>query len=98
MLQTARGASPVSPAHGAAWEVLGAAVAAIEPGAVLAPGLVVGATDARHYAHLSEHVYRFIPMRLVPGDLPRIHGVDERIGIENLGELVRFYLELVLAA
>ena len=97
LLEGAREAAPVSPSKGEAWDVLGAAVAAIEPGAVLAPGLVVGATDARHYAHLSESVYRFFPLRLRPADLPRIHGVNERIGIENLGEMVRFYLELVLA-
>jgi carboxypeptidase PM20D1 len=60
--------------------------------------LVVGATDARHYARLSDHVYRFVPMRLRPEDLPRIHGVDERISVENLAELVRFYLELALSA
>ena len=98
LLKGASEASPTSPAAGPAWELLCAALAAIEPGAVQAPGLVVGATDARHYAHLSENVYRFIPMRLTPEDLLRLHGVDERIGIENLGELVRFYLEIVLSA
>lgn len=98
LLEGASEAAPVSPTFGPAWDLLGAALAAIEPRAVLAPGLVVGATDARHYAHLSENVYRFIPMRLAPEDLPRIHGVDERIGVENLGELVRFYLEVVLSS
>ena len=90
--------SPVSPDEGPAWETLRSALATIEPSAVQAPGLVVGATDARHYSALSENIYRFIPMRLTPEDLPRIHGVDERIGVKNLGELVRFYLELTLSA
>jgi len=97
-LEGASEPSPVSPVSGPAWELVGAALAAIEPGALQAPGLVVGATDARHYAHLSEHVYRFIPMRLTPEDLLRYHGVDERIEVENLGELVRFYLEVVLSS
>ena len=90
--------SPVSPSEGPAWETLRRALASVEPGAVQAPGLVVGATDARHYADLSPNVYRFLPLRLKPDDLPRIHGVDERVGIENLGESVRFYLELILSA
>jgi len=98
LLSGASEPSPVSPSSGPAWDLLSAALAAIEPGAVQAPGLVVGATDARHYAHLSENVYRFIPMRIEPEDLKRYHGVDERIGVENLGELVRFYLEVVLSA
>ncbi|MCH2106529.1 MAG: M20/M25/M40 family metallo-hydrolase, partial [Planctomycetes bacterium] len=75
--------SPISPYEGPAWETLRRALASVEPGAVQAPGLVVGATDARHYASLSPNVYRFLPLRLKPEDLPRIHGVDERVGVEN---------------
>jgi carboxypeptidase PM20D1 len=89
---------PVSPASGRAWELLCRAMKVLEPGCVQAPSLVVGATDARHYAGLSDHVYRFVPMRLAPEDLPRIHGINERIRVENLAELVRFYLELALSA
>ena len=90
--------SPISPYEGPAWETLRRALASVEPGAVQAPGLVVGATDARHYASLSPNVYRFLPLRLKSEDLPRIHGVDERVGVENLGESVRFYMELILSA
>ena len=89
---------PASPSSGRAWEALCRSMSVIEPGCVQAPSLVVGATDARHYAALSDHVYRFVPMRLRSEDLPRIHGVNERIGVENLAELVRFYLELALSA
>ena len=91
-------APAVSPSSGEAWDLLCGAMKVIEPGCVQAPSLVVGATDARHYARLSSNVYRFVPMRLSAEDLPRIHGVDERIGVKNLGELVRFYLELALSA
>ena len=91
-------APAVSPSSGEAWELICRAMKVIEPGCVQAPSLVVGATDARHYARLSRNVYRFVPMRLEAEDLPRIHGVDERIKVENLGEIVRFYLELALSA
>lgn len=87
-----------SPSSGQAWDALCRAMLVVEPSCVQAPSLVVGATDARHYAALSDHVYRFVPMRLRPEDLPRIHGVNERIAVENLAELVRFYLELALSA
>ncbi len=91
-------APAVSPSSGEAWDLICRAMKVIEPGCVQAPSLVVGATDARHYARLSRNVYRFVPMRLEAEDLPRIHGVDERIKVENLGEIVRFYLELALSA
>ncbi len=34
-------------------------------------------------------------MRVTPQDLPRLHGTDERISVANLGELVRFYHQLL---
>ena len=44
---------------------------------------------------MSPNVYRFVPMRLKPEDLKRIHGTNERVGIENYGEIVRFYAQLL---
>jgi carboxypeptidase PM20D1 len=63
---------------------------------VVAPFLVLGATDSRWYAGLSPHIYRFTPLRLSTQDLARIHGRDERISIENYGDLVRFYAQLLI--
>jgi carboxypeptidase PM20D1 len=52
-------------------------------------------TDSRHYAALSDRIYRFLPMRLGPEDLERIHGTDERIAVDNYAECVRFYARLI---
>jgi len=90
--------SPVSPHDGPAWEHLEATIRACYPGVVVAPSLVVGATDARHYAGLTSSVYRFNGLRLGPDDLPRIHGVDERISVENYMEMIRFYARLIEGA
>lgn len=62
--------------------------------AAVAPGIVIGATDARHYKDVSDHVYRFSPVRAGPDDLPRFHGTNERIGVDNYLEAVRFYVQL----
>ena len=40
---------------------------------------------------LTRNVYRFLPVRLGPDDLKRIHGAYERISLKNYGEAVRFY-------
>jgi carboxypeptidase PM20D1 len=40
-------------------------------------------------------VYRFIPMRVKSEDMPRIHGINERIRVENMAEIVRFYAQLI---
>ncbi len=62
---------------------------------VVAPYLVPGATDSRHYADATEHVYRFLPYTLTTGDRGLIHGTNERISRSDYRTLVRFYVQLV---
>jgi carboxypeptidase PM20D1 len=84
-------ASPVAPTASASWQHVAASVRTAFPDAVVAPGLVIGATDSRHFVNLSDHIYRFSPMRVRPDDLGRIHGNDERIGLENYRDMIRFF-------
>jgi carboxypeptidase PM20D1 len=65
------------------------------PGVLVAPNLLAGATDTKHYLRLSRNVYRFLPVRVKSEDLARIHGTNERVGIENYGEMVRFCAQLM---
>ena len=41
---------------------------------------------------VADAVYRFSPVRAKPDDLGRFHGTDERIGVDNLAEMIRFFL------
>ncbi|MHC1782644.1 MAG: M20/M25/M40 family metallo-hydrolase [Anaerolineaceae bacterium] len=63
----------------------------------VAPFLVLGATDSRHYAAMCSNVYRFTPFVVRPEDVARIHGVDERIKVEALEKMVQFYALLMRA-
>lgn len=65
------------------------------PEAVVAPGLAVVATDSRHYEPLADNIYRFLPVQLPVEDLKRIHGIDERIGVENYRRMVAFMVRLL---
>ena len=67
----------------------------IFPDVIVAPYLVVGATDSRHYEKVSKNIYRFIPLILNDEDLKRMHGLNERIGIENYKDVIRFYVRLM---
>lgn len=91
----AREASAVSSSEAPVYALVAAAIRDVEPDAVIAPGLVLGGTDTKHYGRVAEQAYRFAPLRLGAGDLERIHGVDERIGVENHGEMIRFYEALL---
>lgn len=68
------------------------------PNVIVAPYLLSGATDTRHYADLSSEVFRFVPMQLSSEDLSRIHGNNERISVDNFAQLVQFYVQLMKAS
>jgi carboxypeptidase PM20D1 len=89
--------SPVSSTSSAAYRALVRAVARVHPDAVIAPSLVLAATDARHFRGLARDVYHFRPWRLAREDVGRIHGTDERIRIEDLGRGVEFFREVLRA-
>jgi carboxypeptidase PM20D1 len=91
-------ASPVAPTSGAAYELLARTVVRTFRGVVVAPSLVLGGTDARHFTGLTPNVYRFAPFTLGPGDLGRVHGTDERLALEDYGRMIHFYRELIEGA
>lgn len=64
---------------------------------IVAPGSTTGGTDVRHYEDLSNAQYRFAPVHLrkSENDTARIHGIDERIGVENYQKVVVFYAEFL---
>lgn len=68
---------------------------AAKPGAVVAPFVELGASDARHYEAIATNVYRFLPVTTNAEDLKRFHGVNERIGIGDYAQMVQFYVRLI---
>jgi len=93
---TATEPSAESPTAAPAFQLLARTIREVLPGVVVTPNLLSGATDSRHYAAaLGTLPYRFVPMRLAAADLARIHGADERLGVANFAEIVRFYAQLL---
>ena len=87
--------SPVSDTRSSGYRTTEQSIRQVFPEAIVAPGLVLAATDSRHYIPLARNVYRFIPIRLTPEDLPRIHGTDERISVEDYTRVVLFYTQFI---
>ncbi len=88
-------ATPVSPVDDPAYHSLARCIKQVFDGVPVAPYLMVGASDARHYTRLCPRVYRFQPLRLSDDDLARIHGIDERVPVAALARLVAFYQHLM---
>lgn len=78
-----------------AWRAMIAALSISFPGVRTAPFLANVTTDSKHYAPLSDAVYRFVPMDLDAAELGTIHGVDEHITYANLSAGIHFYRELI---
>ncbi len=87
--------SPVSATEGSCWNALTSAIHQVWPEALVAPTLMTGATDARHYAWVSEHVYRFSGVQMSKEELTLVHGYDERIRLSSLSTAVSFYIALM---
>jgi carboxypeptidase PM20D1 len=67
----------------------------LHPDIVVAPSLMLGATDARYMDAVADNVYRYSPVRAGPNDLSRFHGTNERISVANYTEMVQFYHQLL---
>ncbi len=88
-------ASPVSPTDNPAFKAMEETLHQIFGGIPVAPFMMLGATDSRHYAAIAENIYRFSPMMLQADDIKRVHGLNERISVEQLGNMVRFFTLLI---
>ena len=88
-------ASPLSATDTNAYRSLEKTISQVFDGIAVAPYLVLGATDSRYYAPISNSVYRFTPFEMTPEDLHRMHGIDERIGITDFAKMVQFFHQLI---
>jgi carboxypeptidase PM20D1 len=88
--------SAVSSSESETFRALERTIRSVVPDAVVAPFLVVVVTDARYYAPLSRNVFRFLPVRLTPAPLARMHGTNGRLAVRNYETAVRLYRQLLV--
>lgn len=87
--------SKVSSTESESYLALSQAIRELFPEAVVVPSLMIAATDSRYMDDVSNNVFRFSPVIATNEDLSRFHGTNERISIENLGQMVKFYYRLI---
>jgi carboxypeptidase PM20D1 len=106
LLEDANGweASPVSPVDSPVYRSLSQAIRQAFPDAVVAPYLFAAVTDSRYYTglcpavyriKLTRNIFRFSPDEMTSELLRTVHGIDERIGIDDLAGMVSFYSALM---
>ncbi|HVE54859.1 MAG TPA: M20 family peptidase, partial [Ramlibacter sp.] len=87
--------TPVTSTDSSAYRLLERTMRSLFPDTIVAPGLYIAGSDSQHFVPIADNIFRFSPVRAKPEDLPRLHGTNERIAVSNLGELVRFYHQLL---
>ena len=87
--------SRVSSTESKGFKTINETIKQIFPDVLISASLVNAATDSRHYATISDDVYRFSPQTVTTEDLPRFHGINERLSIDDFRDCCRFYYQLI---
>lgn len=88
--------SPISRTDCEGWKIVKKAVADTWKGCLVSPYLMVQCSDSRHYAKISDRVYRFSAMDLTAEERHTIHGNDEHIRLETAERAVEFFIRVMV--
>lgn len=84
-----------SPIHTEMFHCMERLAEAFFPGALFLPSVFPAFTDSRCFRKLGIASYGWIPAMIDAGDLARIHGKDERIGVKELLTGIRVIFEMI---
>ena len=88
-------ASSVSDWNADGYKVISNAVREVYGDIIVAPGLMVGGSDSKHYGKAAKNSYRFNPFPLSASELSGLHGIDERIKKEDFLNGIRSYIRII---
>jgi len=86
---------PPSPIDNELYQAIEQVARRKDPGCVVTPFLITGATDSRFFREIGVPCYDFSPFRLRLEDAKLVHGHNERISIENLGFASEAIFEII---
>lgn len=86
-----REASPISNIHSDAYAYVVSCIQKQFPDAGVAPYIIMGGTDCRHFHALTENALRFSPVAMTAEQSASCHAVDENVTVSCLAEGVQFF-------
>ncbi len=95
ILEGLRDPAPVSPASGLGFETINKTIRQIYPEAIVAPTMMLAASDSRKYLGVCRNIYNFAPIVVTSEDMARTHGLNERNSIEDYRRGINFYYLLI---
>ena len=88
-------ASAVSDWNAPGFRLIGQSMREVYGDIAVTPGLMIAASDSRHYGKVSDNAYRFNPFRLTPDLLTGFHGTNEKISVVDYAQGVRGYIGII---
>jgi carboxypeptidase PM20D1 len=88
-------ALPISPRNAAQYKSLQYVIRQIFDNPPVAPFTMLGGTDCQHFVHVCDHIYRFTSLVEDESFRGLEHGIDERIPVEAMARMVKFYAQLM---
>lgn len=89
--------APVTPTNTDAYKTLSGTIKQVfGQDIVVAPSLMTGNTDTKHYWGLSKNIYRYSPVS--DGGSANEHTVDERLSLKEHIDAIKFYAQLIFNA
>jgi acetylornithine deacetylase/succinyl-diaminopimelate desuccinylase-like protein len=71
------------------------ALARIHEQASVVPSMVIGFTDSHYFRQKKIVSYGFIPFEVLPAEGKGVHGINERIGVDELADGIKRMVELL---
>jgi carboxypeptidase PM20D1 len=88
-------ALPVSPQNVPAYKGLSQVVRQVFDNPPVAPYVMLGGTDCQHFVPVCDNIYRFTSVVMDESFRGLEHGIDERIPVEAMAKMVKFYAQLM---
>jgi carboxypeptidase PM20D1 len=88
-------ALPTSSTKGTAYKSLKYVIGQVFDNPPVAPFVMLGGTDCQHFVPVCDDIYRFTSVVMDEAFMGLEHGIDERIPVEAMGKMVKFYAQLM---
>ena len=90
-----REASAISSWDSPGFKIISSSLEKVYGEIVSVPGLMIAASDTRHYSKVADNSFRFNPFFIVPEDMTGIHGTNESIDIDSFIAGIKTYVEII---
>ena len=90
-----REASDVSSWESPGYEIISSSLSKVYGEVVSVPGIMIAASDTRHYSKVADNSFRFNPFIIVPEDMTGFHGTNESIGVDSFVTGIKTYVEII---